>query len=94
MGEEDNRMTMPADFMLIAGALVLLSVIAALRAVLGKTSPDRVVAVDTMGTLAVAALVCAGAALAEVIYIDVALVYALLSFVGTVFISKQLEERK
>ncbi len=86
-------MIMESDFLLLAGVLCLLIIIAVIRAVLGKTAPDRVVAVDTVNTLVVAALVLLGSAFGEIIYLDVAIVHAMLAFVTTLFISKYLEDK-
>ncbi|RLG67318.1 MAG: cation:proton antiporter, partial [Methanobacteriota archaeon] len=41
--------------------------------------------------IVIVGMVLFGAALREVIYIDVAIVYALLSFISTLFIAKYLE---
>jgi len=74
--------------------LVLLSIsilIAMIRAILGPTIPDRVVGLDTVNTLVIASMLVFGAAKEEVIYIDVAIVYALLSYITTVLIAKYLE---
>lgn len=79
--------------------LVLLTVlfgsccICAIRAFLGPTAPDRVVAIDTLVTLMVASLVLLGVFYEAPIYLDVALVYAFLAFLGTLAISKYLEGR-
>jgi multicomponent Na+:H+ antiporter subunit F len=62
-----------------------------IRIVFGPTIPDRVVGLDTINTLVVAAMIILGAAYNEAIYIDVAIVYALLSFIGTLYIAKYLE---
>jgi multicomponent Na+:H+ antiporter subunit F len=93
MGKEDSGMIMEAEFLLVSGALVLLMLIAVLRAFLGRTAPDRLVAVDTMNTLVVATMVLLGAAFGEIIYIDVAMVYAMLAFVTTLYVSKYLEDK-
>jgi len=76
---------------LTAGILVLWILISCIRAILGPTAPDRLVALDTINTLVVAAMIILGVAYREVIYIDVAIVYALLSFVATLYIAKYLE---
>ncbi len=86
-------MILESYFLLLSGILALLMIIAVIRAVLGKTAPDRVVAVDTMNTLGVATMVLLGAAFGEIIYVDVAIVYAMLTFVTTLFISKYLEDK-
>lgn len=65
----------------------------AVRAVLGPTAPDRVVAIDAITALMVASLVLLGVHYRASIYLDVALVYAFLSFLGTLAISKYLEGR-
>ena len=74
--------------------LVVCIAIALVRVGLGPTIPDRVVGLDTINTIVVVAMVLFGAAFDEVIYIDVAIVYALLSFVTTLFIAKYIEKGK
>jgi multicomponent Na+:H+ antiporter subunit F len=74
--------------------LVFLSLcvfMALIRVVRGPTAPDRVVGLDTINTIVIVGMVVFGAAFDEVIYIDVAIVYALLSFISTLFIAKYLE---
>jgi len=61
------------------------------RIALGPTPPDRVVGLDTMNTLVVATMIVLGAAFDEVVFIDVAIIYALLSFVGTLYVARYLE---
>lgn len=71
--------------------LSLCVVMAIIRVVRGPTAPDRVVGLDTINTIVIVGMVVFGAAFDEVIYIDVAIVYALLSFISTLFIAKYLE---
>lgn len=78
-------------FFLAAALLLIFMVCGIVRIVFGPTIPDRVVGLDTVNTLVVAAMIILGAAYNEAIYIDVAIVYALLSFVGTLYIAKYLE---
>jgi len=78
-------------FLIVGSLLVIFMLLSLIRAVLGPTIPDRVVALDTINTLVVASMVALGAGYKEVIYIDVAIVYAVLSFVGTLYIAKYLE---
>ena len=68
-------------------------ILCAVRALLGPTAPDRVVAIDTLSALMVASLVLLGIFYETPIYLDVALVYAFLLFLGTLAISKYLEGR-
>ena len=65
-----------------------------IRVFLGPTHPDRLVGLDTLNTLVIVSMVILGMAFEEVIYIDVAIVYALLSFVTTLFIAKYMEKGK
>jgi len=78
-------------FLVVGASLLIFMVFSLIRAVLGPTVPDRVVALDTINTLVIASMIILGAAYKCVIYVDVAIVYAVLSFVGTLYIAKYLE---
>ncbi|AKB84713.1 cation:proton antiporter [Methanococcoides methylutens] len=62
------------------------------RVIKGPTIPDRVIAVDAMTTVIVAMLGIYSYVQGSVFFMDVALVLAIISFVGTVTISKYLDE--
>ena len=70
--------------------LTVLMALAALRLVLGPTAPDRVIALDTVNTLVIASMVLMGVVFKQIIFVDVAIVYALLSFVSTLYIAKYI----
>ena len=72
----------------IIGAAILLCL---LRMVGGPTTVDRAVAVDTTATVTTALLVLLGFAFERYVYLDVALVYALLTFIGSVATARYLE---
>lgn len=93
MGEEADGMSFDhLDLLLIWSAVIGLAIIISLiRLFLGPTSPDRVVALDTVNTLVVGMMIVLGAFYEEVIFIDIAIVYAVLSFVTTLFIAKYIE---
>jgi len=80
-------MTLWITVAMILAALIVLSLI---RLVKGPTAPDRVVALDAVNTLVVAGMIVLGIVYQQIIFIDVAIVYALLSFVGTLYIARQL----
>ena len=61
------------------------------RLIMGPTIPDRVVALDTINTLLVAAMIILGAIFDSIVMVDIAIVYAALSFVGTLFIARHVE---
>ncbi len=75
-------------FLAVCTGLILI------RVFLGPTSPDRLVGLDTLNTVVVVSMVILGIAFKEVIYVDVAIAYALLSFVTTLFIAKYIEKGK
>lgn len=77
-------------FMIAALITVIISFGAMIRLILGPTNPDRVVAVDTINTLTVAVLILLSVLYEQFIFIDVAIVYALLSFVSTLYIAKHI----
>ena len=77
---------------LYASLIVMIAgFISVLRIMLGPSVPDMVVGVDTLNTLVVAAMVLLGAAYDRTIYIDIAIVYALLSYIGTLAIARYLQ---
>lgn len=57
----------------------------------GPTTADRVVALDAINTLTVGGMVAGAVWLKGTWLVDVAIVYALLSYVGTLFIARTLE---
>ncbi|SDX74273.1 Membrane bound hydrogenase subunit mbhB [Acetomicrobium thermoterrenum DSM 13490] len=61
------------------------------RLIMGPTTPDRVVALDTLNTFVVATMVILGALFDSIVMVDIAIVYAALSFVGTLFIARYIE---
>jgi multicomponent Na+:H+ antiporter subunit F len=79
------------EYFIVLLALFFCVVMAMIRIVKGPTAPDRVVGLDTINTIVIVSMVIFGAAYQTVIYIDVAIVYALLSFVSTLFIAKYLQ---
>jgi multicomponent Na+:H+ antiporter subunit F len=78
-------------YLVVLGVLFLSVVMAIIRVVKGPTAPDRVVGLDTINTIVIVGMVIFGVAAGSVIYIDVAIVYAFLSFISTLFIAKYLE---
>ena len=92
MGEEDYRMIdYFNEYIIVLIALLICVIMSIIRVVKGPTAPDRIVGLDTINTIVISSMVVFGAAFGEVIYIDVAIVYALLSFISTLFIAKYLE---
>ncbi len=73
---------------ILLGAALL---IALLRFLLGPTAPDRVVAADTLTVITTIAIVALALLFANPVYLDVALVFGVLAFVGVVAIARAIE---
>ncbi len=84
------------DFLLTAaaGALALLILATLVRAILGPRFTDRIIAVNVINTLVVAILAVLAVRLKEDFLVDVALVYALLSFLTVVVVSRLVLARR
>jgi multisubunit Na+/H+ antiporter MnhF subunit len=73
--------------MLLGGAVVL----SLLRLLLGPTAADRVVAADTLAVITTSGLVVLAALFGSSLYLDVALIYGTLAFVGVIAIARAIE---
>ncbi len=78
------------DLVLIG--VVFSSLLAFVRLVLGRTLPDRVVALDLISTAAVAVLALASVRYEVPALLDVAVVLALVAFIGTVAFARFVEQ--
>ena len=76
----------------LAATLAAVALLLALyRFLKGPSSADRVVAFDVLTIISVTGIVLVALAEGRGIYLDVALVYALLSFLGVIVIARYLE---
>ncbi|MGD8908146.1 MAG: monovalent cation/H+ antiporter complex subunit F [Chromatiales bacterium] len=76
----------------IALAMLGLAVLLVLlRLLLGPAAPDRVVAADTLAVITTSGLVVIAALLGSPLYLDLALIYGTLAFVGIVAIARAIE---
>lgn len=76
----------------LAAALAGIALLLALwRFVAGPSAADRVVAFDVLTIVAVTAIALTALTGGRGIYLDVALVYALLSFLGVIAVARYLE---
>jgi multicomponent Na+:H+ antiporter subunit F len=62
------------------------------RLVLGRTLIDRIVAIDTLTVISIGLIVLYAHLSGRFVYLDVALVYGLLSFLGVLAIARYLEK--
>jgi multicomponent Na+:H+ antiporter subunit F len=87
-------MTFINDVLLAAAAgFVLTSLVGVYRVLRGPTIPDRVIAINVVGSNVVIVIALLAAAIGEPGALDIALVYALLNFLLSIAISKFSVER-
>jgi multicomponent Na+:H+ antiporter subunit F len=76
----------------VAAALILLGILlAVLRLVLGRTTVDRVIAVDMLTVVSISLIAIYAHVAERFIYLDVALVYGVLSFLAVLAVARYLE---
>jgi multicomponent Na+:H+ antiporter subunit F len=82
-----------ADFFLfIAAVLIFLGIMCdVLRLILGRTVVDRVVAVDMLTIISISVIALHADVSGRFIYLDVALVYGVLSFLSVLAVARYLE---
>lgn len=78
---------------LVIGVLAISALFCLIRAILGPSGPDRVVAIDALTCITIGILALLGINW-QPFFMDIALVYALLAFLGGVAVSKYLEGRE
>jgi multicomponent Na+:H+ antiporter subunit F len=78
--------------LLAAGVAILVAMgLALLRTLLGPTIWDRILAVNSFGTKTVLLIALLAALAGRTDYLDVALLYALINFIGTVALMKYVQ---
>ncbi len=75
-----------ALFIMLAGILLTL-----VRFIKGPSVVDRVISFDVMSIVSIALIAMIAHSVFRVIYLDVALIYGLLSFLGVLIVSRYLE---
>ncbi len=77
----------------IAAVLIFLAIILSIiRLAIGKTLVDRIVAIDMLTVISISLVALYAHVSGRFIYIDVALVYGLLSFLSVLAIARYLEK--
>ncbi len=85
-------MSFLVDLMAVYIAIIAVAVfLSAIRFIKGPTAPDRAVALDILTNITIVLLVLFGFYFHRFIYMDVALVYGILSFVGVIALARYLE---
>ena len=78
-------------FVVASVGLGIAMVMVMIRAVLGPTIYDRVLALNSFGTKTVLLIAVLGFLMGRPEFLDLALVYALINFIGTVAVLKYFE---
>jgi len=76
---------------ILFGIIVLAALLSLIRIVIGPTASDRMVALDIMTTITTVVLVVLSLIFKRRIYLDVALVYAVLAYITTLVVARYLE---
>jgi len=77
----------------IAAVLIFFAILFALiRLILGKTLVDRIVAIDALTVISLSLIALYAHVSGRFVYIDVALVYGLLSFLAVLALARFLEK--
>jgi multicomponent Na+:H+ antiporter subunit F len=80
---------------IISIAIILISlgaILGIVRFIKGPQAADRTIALDTLSVIAIAVLVLLGYLYNRYIYIDLALVYAVLGFIGIIVVARFIEK--
>lgn len=84
---------MADKILLVAGVLILLSLLLTLyRFIKGPGTVNRAVAFDVMGIIVISLIGLAAVMFGRGLFLDVALVYGLLSFLGIIVIGRFIEK--
>jgi multicomponent Na+:H+ antiporter subunit F len=84
---------MPIVLQVYLGVLLLCCFLCLYRIGRGPTAPDRTVAIDILGIVIVGFCALVAVITGRDFYINLAITWALLSFIGTVALAKYLEGR-
>lgn len=83
---------MADSILFLAAVLIFFGILlGVIRLVLGRTAVDRVAAVDMLTVVSISLIVLYAHVADRFIYLDVALVYGVLSFLGVLAIARYLE---
>ncbi len=82
------------DLLFVLPVLILAVFIAFVRLVRGPSLPDRIVALDLIGTLSIGVIAAYAIALNDPIFLDVAVVLALIAFLATIAFAFYVQRRQ
>ncbi len=82
------------DFLYSLGAVLVMLMIflSLIRALIGPSAPDRVAAINIIGTKTLVIITLIAFIYDQVYFLDIAMIYALMSFITTIGVAKYLEK--
>ncbi len=81
-------------FLIFVGGIVLATFLAFIRLLKGPSAPDRAVALDALTTITTALMVLLALYMKRAIFLDVALTYSIIGFIGVLSLAKFFEGGK
>lgn len=81
-------------FLIFIGGIVLATFLAFIRLLKGPSTPDRAVALDALTTITTALMVLLALYMKRAIFLDVALTYSVVGFIGVLSLAKFFEGGK
>ena len=87
----DGGIKVATVYTVSAITLFFLTFLSLLRGVIGPTAPDRVAAINVVGTKTMVIISLVSFLYDQEFFLDVALVYAMIAFVLTIAVSKYME---
>ncbi len=77
----------------LGAVLVMLMIFLSLiRALIGPSAPDRVAAINIIGTKTLVIITLIAFIYNQIYFLDIAMIYALMSFITTIGVAKYLEK--
>jgi multicomponent Na+:H+ antiporter subunit F len=77
----------------LGAVLVMLMIFLSLiRALIGPTAPDRITAINIIGTKTLIIITLIARVYGQEYFLDIAMIYALMSFITTIGVAKYLEK--
>lgn len=83
---------LPSAYQLGAVLVMLMIFLSLIRALIGPTAPDRITAVSMIGTKTLVIITLIARVYGHEYFLDIAMIYALMSFITTVGVAKYLEK--
>jgi multicomponent Na+:H+ antiporter subunit F len=79
--------------MMALGLIALAALFTLYRLVFGPTNADRIVSADAMALITTVILIIIAMIFGSSLYLDIALVYSILSFVGVIALARVIEAK-